>query len=153
MRPSELVVLARRDPEGARVFERLAALAEHPAFDLIGLAVGRVGSCEPVYVHTKVAIVDDVWATIGSTNIANRSFFGDTELNASFWHADTVRRFRCDLLSAHHGEDLSSLPMAEAIRSVAARAARNRARQLKGAGIHGHAIALDASAWGAPPEE
>jgi phosphatidylserine/phosphatidylglycerophosphate/cardiolipin synthase-like enzyme len=35
----------------------------------------------PVYVHAKVCIVDDVWATIGSDNLNRRSWGHDSELN------------------------------------------------------------------------
>ena len=149
MRPSELVVLARKSPRGASQFARLARLAAHPEFAFTGLAVQRGAAPEPVYVHSKVAIVDDTWATIGSTNIANRSFFGDTELNVSFWHAETVRRFRVDLLSAHHGGDLDSLSMADALAAVAARAQQNRRRGARGEPIQGHVSVLDAETWAA----
>ena len=146
--PSTLVSQARQASQGASLFERLERLVEHPSFSFIGLAVDRGGVCEPVYVHTKVAIIDDSWATIGSSNIWNRSFFGDTELNASFWHAETARRFRVDLLSAHHGGDCSSFSMSDALDALAMRADENRARQAAGRPIQGHAIALDAAAWG-----
>jgi phosphatidylserine/phosphatidylglycerophosphate/cardiolipin synthase-like enzyme len=52
---------------------------------------GRVLACtlyartgrhaDPVYVHAKVAIVDDAWLTIGSANLNEHSLFNDTELN------------------------------------------------------------------------
>jgi phosphatidylserine/phosphatidylglycerophosphate/cardiolipin synthase-like enzyme len=35
----------------------------------------------PVYVHAKVCVVDDVWATIGSDNLNRRSWSHDSELN------------------------------------------------------------------------
>jgi phosphatidylserine/phosphatidylglycerophosphate/cardiolipin synthase-like enzyme len=37
----------------------------------------------PVYVHAKVCIVDDVWATIGSDNFNRRSWTNDSELTAA----------------------------------------------------------------------
>ncbi len=37
----------------------------------------------PVYVHAKVCIVDDVWATIGSDNMNRRSWGHDSELNVA----------------------------------------------------------------------
>jgi phosphatidylserine/phosphatidylglycerophosphate/cardiolipin synthase-like enzyme len=46
---------------------------------------------------------------IGSTNLANRSFYGDTELNASLWHGPTVRALRAELLREHLGRDNSAL--------------------------------------------
>ncbi len=35
----------------------------------------------PIYVHAKVCVVDDVWATIGSDNLNRRSWSHDSELN------------------------------------------------------------------------
>lgn len=102
----------------------------------------------PIYVHSKVAIVDDVWATIGSTNLANRSFFGDTELNASFWHAETARSFRNELLSAHHGADLSQYSFARALDVFAARARENASQRAAGRPLRGFSFALDAATWG-----
>jgi phosphatidylserine/phosphatidylglycerophosphate/cardiolipin synthase-like enzyme len=37
----------------------------------------------PVYVHAKVCIVDDTWATIGSDNFNRRSWTNDSELTAA----------------------------------------------------------------------
>jgi phosphatidylserine/phosphatidylglycerophosphate/cardiolipin synthase-like enzyme len=37
----------------------------------------------PVYVHAKVCIVDDTWATIGSDNFNRRSWTHDSELSAA----------------------------------------------------------------------
>lgn len=37
----------------------------------------------PVYVHAKVCIVDDVWATVGSDNFNPRSWTHDSELSAA----------------------------------------------------------------------
>lgn len=37
----------------------------------------------PVYVHAKVCVVDDVWATVGSDNLNRRSWTHDSELTAA----------------------------------------------------------------------
>lgn len=39
--------------------------------------------CTPVYVHAKVCVVDDVWATVGSDNLNRRSWTHDSELTAA----------------------------------------------------------------------
>jgi phosphatidate phosphatase APP1/phosphatidylserine/phosphatidylglycerophosphate/cardiolipin synthase-like enzyme len=44
---------------------------------------------EPVYVHAKVCVVDDVWATVGSDNFNRRSWTHDSELTAAV--LDTAR--------------------------------------------------------------
>jgi phosphatidylserine/phosphatidylglycerophosphate/cardiolipin synthase-like enzyme len=41
----------------------------------------EAGRPAPVYVHAKVAIVDDTWMTLGSANLNERSLFNDSEVN------------------------------------------------------------------------
>ena len=43
----------------------------------------------PVYVHAKVCIVDDLWATVGSDNLNRRSWTYDSELTAAVWDEST----------------------------------------------------------------
>jgi phosphatidylserine/phosphatidylglycerophosphate/cardiolipin synthase-like enzyme len=42
----------------------------------------------PVYVHAKVVVVDDVWAMIGSDNLNRRSWTHDSELSAAVLDAE-----------------------------------------------------------------
>ncbi len=64
-----------------------------------------------VYIHAKLMIVDDVFFTMGSANLANRSMTVDSEINAS-WSAQSgdhelrnaIRRVRVRLLLEHLGE-------------------------------------------------
>jgi phosphatidylserine/phosphatidylglycerophosphate/cardiolipin synthase-like enzyme len=58
--------------------------------DLMDAAPGRVAAYgleneqgTPVYVHAKVCIIDDVWATVGSDNFNRRSWTHDSELTAA----------------------------------------------------------------------
>lgn len=46
----------------------------------------------PVYVHAKVAVVDDVWACVGSANLNRRSWSHDSELSCAV--LDTERDAR-----------------------------------------------------------
>jgi phosphatidylserine/phosphatidylglycerophosphate/cardiolipin synthase-like enzyme len=94
-------------------------------------------------VHAKIGLVDDAWATVGSTNIATRSFYGDTELNASFWHSPTVRAFRRALLHEHLAVDTAHLDDRAAFRLYAEIARANRARRDRGEPLQGLAVALD----------
>ena len=36
---------------------------------------------DPIYVHAKIAVIDDRWLTIGSANLNEHSLFNDTEMN------------------------------------------------------------------------
>jgi phosphatidylserine/phosphatidylglycerophosphate/cardiolipin synthase-like enzyme len=51
-----------------------------------------------VYVHTKLLVVDDEFASLGSANVNGRSFLLDTELNIA-WVGHSVRALRLDLWS------------------------------------------------------
>jgi phosphatidylserine/phosphatidylglycerophosphate/cardiolipin synthase-like enzyme len=56
---------------------------------------------DPVYVHAKVAIVDDSWLTIGSANLNEHSLFNDTEMNVVCRDADLARSTRLRLWAEH----------------------------------------------------
>ena len=42
----------------------------------------RIHERQGVILHSKTALIDDVWATVGSTNLDWRSFLHNHELNA-----------------------------------------------------------------------
>jgi phosphatidylserine/phosphatidylglycerophosphate/cardiolipin synthase-like enzyme len=44
---------------------------------------GGDGRSGPLYVHSKIGIVDDEWLTVGSANLNEHSFFNDTEVNVT----------------------------------------------------------------------
>ena len=44
----------------------------------------------PVYVHAKVCIIDDRWATVGSDNFNRRSWTHDSELSAAVWDTQVL---------------------------------------------------------------
>jgi phosphatidylserine/phosphatidylglycerophosphate/cardiolipin synthase-like enzyme len=140
---------ARQDPRAEPFYARLAALGRHPRFTLAGLA-GNVGPgrYHDVYVHAKAMLVDDAWGTIGSTNVIGRSFHADTELNASFWDAATVRALRCRLLAEHLGADTGGLDAAAALRHFREVATANRERRARGETLGALAVALDPAAYG-----
>jgi phosphatidylserine/phosphatidylglycerophosphate/cardiolipin synthase-like enzyme len=148
--PEEGVRAARRNPERRAHFEQLAALGRHERFTLAGIA-GRdaQGGRSNVYVHAKIMLVDDAWATIGSCNLHSGSMLGNSELNAAFWDPGVVRALRCRLLAEHLDCDTASLDDRAALGLYSRIARDNGARRDAGdSGWQGLAFALDAAGYG-----
>src|SRR4051794_10365553 len=98
----------------------------------------------PVYVHAKVAVIDDVWAAVGSANLNRRSWSHDSELTVTVLdersdrriptdpagHGDGARVFardlRLELLREHldrgPGDDADLIDPVDAVRAVTAAA-------------------------------
>jgi len=130
----------------------VASLDRHPGFSLVAIAAtAGPGDYREIYVHAKVALVDDAWATIGSTNTADRSFQRDTELNASIWHGDVVRRLRRELFHEHLGCDTGALDDVSALRRFHEQARDNAWRRLAGEPLEGLAYRLDVALYGLGP--
>ncbi|NMM33211.1 MAG: phospholipase [Phycicoccus sp.] len=55
----------------------------------------------PVYVHAKVCIIDDQWASVGSDNFNRRSWTHDSELSAAVHHPEYARELRLNLADEH----------------------------------------------------
>ncbi|MEP6852562.1 MAG: phospholipase D-like domain-containing protein [bacterium] len=55
----------------------------------------------PVYVHAKVCVIDDQWASVGSDNFNRRSWTHDSELTVAVWDSERTgggaRRYPRDL--------------------------------------------------------
>ena len=64
----------------------------------------------PVYVHSKVGIVDDAWLTVGSANLNEHSLFNDTEVNVVVREREVVRAARLRLWSEHLEQDAAGEP-------------------------------------------
>ena len=69
------------------------------------------GERKMTFIHSKLLLVDDLFLTVGSANITNRSMKLDTELNVT-WEAEsekaaalinTIRKVRTSLLAEHAG--------------------------------------------------
>jgi phosphatidylserine/phosphatidylglycerophosphate/cardiolipin synthase-like enzyme len=63
----------------------------------------------PVYVHSKLAIVDDKWMTVGSANLNEHSLFNDTEANLVTDDAEVVKDARLRLWAEHLQRPVSEL--------------------------------------------
>jgi phosphatidylserine/phosphatidylglycerophosphate/cardiolipin synthase-like enzyme len=96
--------------------------------DMLDAAPGRVAvygienhESTPVYVHAKVCVIDDTWASIGSDNFNRRSWTHDSELScvvvdpSAADHSPYARRLRLTLAAEHLDRDVSDGSMLEAM--------------------------------------
>jgi phosphatidylserine/phosphatidylglycerophosphate/cardiolipin synthase-like enzyme len=142
------MVRARSLPQSKPFFDALGALGRHENFTLAGIAApDEQGNLRNIYVHAKIALIDDCWATIGSCNIGARSFFGDTELNASFYDPAVVRALRRDLLREHLGVDTASLDDRAAFAKYREIALANAQRRKRSEAMSALAFALDPATY------
>jgi len=133
------------------IIARRARLARHERFTLCGMATrGLGGTRTPVYVHSKVILIDDEWASIGSCNVHHYSMTGNGELNAAYHDPASVRVLRVELFREHLGSDTSARADTDALNHFQLVAHANRRRhELNDPAWEGMAIALDARSYGA----
>jgi len=149
--PEKYVFAARNDPAESPRFEGVELLGRYPNFLLAGLAGRDARDPDPLYVHAKLMIVDDAWATIGSCNLHAFSLTGHCEMNASIWDGDVVRSLRGALLSRHLGVDTGSLDDRAAFRLYREGADDNRHRLERSEPMReGLALTLSPQRYGLP---
>jgi cardiolipin synthase A/B len=158
----EIVLLTPAEPEaepaadapGRQAFlDARSALGGYDHFTLAGIAgLDTAGKRQNVYVHAKLMLVDDAWATIGSGNLHGYSLFGSTEMNASIWDTAFVKALRCELFAEHLGLDTSHLDDLAALRLYRRIARENRGKRQAGESAwQGLAFALNAATWRSDP--
>ncbi|HEY5059073.1 MAG TPA: phospholipase D family protein [Gaiellaceae bacterium] len=64
---------------------------------------------DPIYVHAKIAVVDDAWLTIGSANLNEHSLFNDTEMNLVTHDPALAAETRLRLWAEHLGRPLDEI--------------------------------------------
>jgi cardiolipin synthase A/B len=70
-------------------------LGTYENFMLAGIAgMGADGRRKSIYVHAKLMLIDDEWATVGSCNLHRFSLFGNGEMNVAFSDPAIVRSLR-----------------------------------------------------------
>lgn len=149
--PEESVHAARKNPQRKALFDGLAALGRHENFALVGIAgPNALGSRSSIYVHAKIMLIDDAWATIGSCNLHQNSLTGHSEMNAAIWDPEVTRGLRCELLAEHLGQDTAGLDDRAALRLYREIARENRHRRdANDSGWQGLAFSLDPAMYGA----
>ena len=117
-------MLTRRD--GQASLKPLGGLGIFDNFMLAGLAgIGADDRRKSIHIHSKLMLIDDEWATVGSCNLHRFSLFGNGEMNAAFSDPGTVRAFRCELLQEHLDRDTSGMDDRSALRLFREIARRN----------------------------
>ena len=134
-----------------------AAARERFTVFTLGNSEGENGAMRyrPVYVHAKLAIVDDRWWTVGSANLNSRGMHADAEINVSALDPTGAKTLRLRLWQEHahpQVEDIPSLndPVA-GLKVMRSRARENFERVRKGKPLVGHLLPYithhEARAW------
>lgn len=79
--------------------ERLVRLASRRMYGELIAGGIRIWEYRPAMTHVKALIVDGTWSVIGTTNVDNRSFEHNDEVNVAFRHAAVTERLRRDFES------------------------------------------------------
>lgn len=66
------------------------------------------GGGEQVYPHSKLMIVDDTWAIVGSANANGKSFVTDEEISVAIHDRDYATKLRKMLFKEHIGEEIET---------------------------------------------
>jgi cardiolipin synthase len=81
---------------GDHTDQRLVRLTSRRMYkELLGGGV-RIHEYRPSMTHAKALLVDGLWAVIGTTNIDNRSFEHNDEINVAFRDPEVTARVQCD---------------------------------------------------------
>jgi cardiolipin synthase len=148
--PEGHVRLARQNPQRKLLFDGVAALGRYRNFALVGIAGPDARGCRSnIYVHSKIMLIDDAWATIGSCNLHAHSLSGHTEMNASIWDPKVAHALRCELLAEHLDQDTAGIDDCSALRLYREIARDNRRRRdANDFQWQGLAFSLDPAAYG-----
>ena len=76
--------------------QRFLRLASRRSYGALLDAGMRILEYQPGMTHVKVMVVDDLWSVIGSTNLDNRSFEHNDEMNLAIRDPAIAARLTCD---------------------------------------------------------
>lgn len=120
----EVVVIV---PAEGTVTEELASLTAFENFTMAGIAgLDDDGKRRPVWIHSKLMLVDGEWGTVGSCNLHRFSLFGNCEMNAAFWDRDMANTLLSELLYEHIDYDVSEMNHLAAMQLFAKTVRNNR---------------------------
>jgi cardiolipin synthase len=104
VRSAQRGVAVRVIVPGAETDQRLVRLASRRMYRELLTGGVRIFEYRPSMTHVKALMVDGVWAVIGTTNVDNRSFEHNDEVNVAFReptvNARLERDFASDLASS-----------------------------------------------------
>jgi len=91
---------------GNKTDQRWVRLASRRMYGQMLEAGVRIFEYEPGMTHVKSLLIDDLWAIVGTTNLDNRSFEHNDEVNVAFRDATINARLTRDFDDdiAHGGE-------------------------------------------------
>jgi phosphatidylserine/phosphatidylglycerophosphate/cardiolipin synthase-like enzyme len=75
---------------------RAMAMVQRAGGERVGFYDVENEAGTPVYVHAKVCVIDDVWATVGSDNLNRRSWTHDSELSCAVIDSELDDRIPLD---------------------------------------------------------
>jgi cardiolipin synthase len=96
VRAAQRGVLVRVLVPGSHTDQKLVRLASRRMFRELLASGVRLHEYQPAMTHVKAMMVDDEWAVIGTTNVDNRSFEHNDEVNLAFRETDVTTRLRQD---------------------------------------------------------
>ncbi|MFM0026317.1 phospholipase D-like domain-containing protein [Paraburkholderia madseniana] len=89
-----------------------------------------------IYIHSKLMIIDDVFLTVGSANLNQRSMSSDSEINIGVTGLEYAGSLRQEVFSLHSGGDIpgsgSPTDLPDVFKAWNKRMAQNRDIQLAG---------------------
>jgi phosphatidylserine/phosphatidylglycerophosphate/cardiolipin synthase-like enzyme len=131
-----VVLLPARANDGADISRGQVAALIHAADETTRFLACTIYARErnlrdPVYVHSKIGIVDDRWLTVGSANLNAHSLFHDTEMNVVTLDEKVARAARLRLWSEHLEVPLEEIEDADPIQLIDERWERIASEQLE----------------------
>jgi cardiolipin synthase A/B len=137
-------------PERQNFLQSRARLGLFENFTLVGIAgLGADGRRKPVWIHSKLMLIDDAWVLVGSANLHRFSLLGNAELNAAIDSPEFAKALRVALFLEHLASDTSELGDVAAMLEFGQIAQHNRSLHLGGnPNWQGLAVALNVAGYG-----